>query len=531
MLSINAVLAQQPVVQWSFDLQDNAFGNPCAADIDNDGKKEVVFSTYRNDGYIYALNSEDGSLLWKYNIGDCSDAAPIIYDLDKDGDLEVLVNSSCVPYMYCFNGKDGELEWQVQTRATDSPPSVAEIYKDEVPMIFDGDFGGYLSCFRGNDGSLVWEKLVEAGRFLQTAPVLAYIDGDDTLDIVVATYRLDSLCSIYAFRSTDGSTIWKSDTRTNSIYHGPTIADIDSSPGLEIVASDFLGFLYCFDATNGKLKWKYNFENCSNSLSPTNVADLDKDGKYEVVYYCDQYVNVLTGDGTLKWRFKMINGISAFRGGITTDVNNDGILDIVFGNYLGELTAISGKDGKLIWIMDYFDIYGKNFDVSSGLLASDFNQDGLIDIFFVGGWTHADYTQNYGRAYMISTQSKGGPDWLMFGLNHYRNNYLEITPTSIQSEEDHTSIIYPNPASEYIEISFDSINPMLNPILNPMLKHGVDFGVSEIKIYNSYGECVISDVQHLEDVGHLKRIDISHLPFGLYIIHIGNCTEKFVVVR
>ena len=44
-----------------------------------------------------------------------------------------------------------------------------------------------------------------------------------------------------------------------------------------------------------------------------------------------------------------------------------------------------------------------------------------------------------------------------------------------------------------------------------MLKYGVEKTPSEIRIYNSYGECVISDVQHLEDVGHLKRIDILGL--------------------
>jgi len=42
---------------------------------------------------------------------------------------------------------------------------------------------------------------------------------------------------------------------------------------------------------------------------------------------------------------------------------------------------------------------------------------------------------------------------------------------------------------------------------------------------------VFSDVQHLGDVGHLKRIDISNLPVGIYFIQIGNYLQKFMVVK
>jgi hypothetical protein len=39
---------------------------------------------------------------------------------------------------------------------------------------------------------------------------------------------------------------------------------------------------------------------------------------------------------------------------------------------------------------------------------------------------------------------------------------------------------------------------------------------------------LIVGVQNIEP---LQRIDISHLPVGLYFIQIGNYTEKFMVVR
>lgn len=525
-LNNTSIHSQTPNISWSYDLYDNAFGNPSAADLDKDGKKEIVFSTYRNDGFLYVLNSEDGSLLWKYNIGDCSDAAPLIFDFDEDTDLEIVVHSSCLPYMFCFNGADGNLEWKITTRGTDSPPSVAKIYAECNPLIFDGDFRGYLSCFNGKDGSLVWEKLVEDGYFIQTAPVLSYIDSDDTLDIVVATYNLDSLCSIYAFKSTDGSLIWKSDTKTNSIYHAPTIANIDEDSELEVIVSDFQGYLYCFNSSNGKLKWEFNIPNCKNSLSPTTIADLENDGEYEIIYFCDNYLNIISPLGKLKWNFKMINGTSAFRGGITTDINNDNILDIIFGNYMGELTAVSGKDGSLIWSMDFVDIYGKNLDVSSGLLASDFNEDGLLDIFVIGGWANSDYKNNYGRAYMINSNSIGGPDWLMFRNNEYRNSFINNKYNSVAEVKIKSLDISPNPASDYIEISVFSNNNDLDNIDNLAIDKTDN---SLIKIYNIYGECIVSESGY--QINGRYRIDIKDLQTGLFFIRFANYSNKFMVLR
>ena len=94
-------------------------------------------------------------------------------------------------------------------------------------------------------------------------------------------------------------------------------------------------------------------------------------------------------------------------------------------------------------------------------------------------------------------------------------------------------LVRPNPANEYIEINWEK-SPKSQSSFSPFDKGGSEFasrGISEIKIFNTFGEIVITDVKHLGDVGHLKRIEISHLPLGIYFIQIGNYLEKFVVVR
>jgi hypothetical protein len=51
---------------------------------------------------------------------------------------------------------------------------------------------------------------------------------------------------------------------------------------------------------------------------------------------------------------------------------------------------------------------------------------------------------------------------------------------------------------------------------------------SEIKIYNTLGECVIDLTPTPLLTGEGQRIDISHLPVGAYFVRIGSQTAMFV---
>jgi len=100
--------------------------------------------------------------------------------------------------------------------------------------------------------------------------------------------------------------------------------------------------------------------------------------------------------------------------------------------------------------------------------------------------------------------------------------YVIGDPTSVEYNNGNNKFvniyIYPNPATEYITFKTSEVFKTSEG--------------SEIKIFNMLGECVIelADVQHLGDVGHLQRIDISHLTTGVYYLRIGSQTQMFVKV-
>ncbi|MBX3043733.1 MAG: T9SS type A sorting domain-containing protein [Ignavibacteriae bacterium] len=94
--------------------------------------------------------------------------------------------------------------------------------------------------------------------------------------------------------------------------------------------------------------------------------------------------------------------------------------------------------------------------------------------------------------------------------------------TSVNSKEATELGIYPNPASDFITISIPEINPTVN--------RRVDGLVDKVQIFDMLGIEVISTPSAaLTPTGEGNlRIDVSHLPAGVYFIRIGTRVEKFV---
>lgn len=98
-------------------------------------------------------------------------------------------------------------------------------------------------------------------------------------------------------------------------------------------------------------------------------------------------------------------------------------------------------------------------------------------------------------------------------LNHIMRTTDVKNGLNVRSE----FFIYPNPANDYIEINSESY-----PTSGRSCK-------SEIEIYNIFGECVM--LTETTQATSLQKINIPHLPVGLYFVQIGNYSDKFMVVR
>jgi len=456
--------SQTPEIKWWYDIQDMAFGNSALADVDNDNLLEIVFSTYRNDERIIVLNAEDGSLLWDYNTGGCNDVAPIIYDVDLDGELEIVLPSSCVAETFCFDAATGVLEWTTPTHGSDSPPTIADVDNDNKPEILHGEFNGWIICINGEDGSIEWEFNADPNSWIQTAPTILDVDDDEQLDFIVANWSFGENHKIFAFRGNDHSLIWESDLPNDVIYHGASHADIDGDGKPELAIGDYSGMLYILNAEDGSLLWDYSFSSPTYIGSPTSIADLNNDDLFEIVFFDWYKVGVVKNNGELLWDYSIPGYGSSFRGAAISDVNSDEVLDVVFGTSEGALIALSGINGNLIWNADLQEHFGQDeFDIDHGPVIADFDNDGFLDAFVVGG--HAEYPNvqnNYGRAYAISLENEGGPDWPMFRRDIIRSACVCDTTTITEISEpflNQSTLVYPNPASIEVLVSPSLIPP------------------------------------------------------------------------
>jgi hypothetical protein len=93
------------------------------------------------------------------------------------------------------------------------------------------------------------------------------------------------------------------------------------------------------------------------------------------------------------------------------------------------------------------------------------------------------------------------------------------TPTTSvwESGKDKGIVVSPNPAGDYIVISIPEIKPTVN--------RRVDELVDKIRIFNTLGIDLTPD---LSINGEEVRIDVSHLPAGVYFVKIDGMVEKFV---
>ena len=505
LLCILQARSQFPQIKWWFDTYDASFGQSAAGDIDNDGMLEITFGCYRHDSCVYALNAEDGSLLWKYNTHPfgaegCNDVAPVIYDVDGDDSLEVIVPSSCNPKTFCFRGSNGAVQWQAPTAGSDSPPTVADIDGDGKPEILHGGFDGAVVCLNGENGSLAWKKTVWSNSWVQTAPTILDADGDGSLDFIVGTWAFGNDTSkVYAFRASDQTLIWSVPVG-DVIYHGTGVSDLDNDGQPELAMGAYDGLLYIFNAGDGSLAWDYQGDYYIGA--PATVADLDNDGSCEVIF-CDAFgVSALTSSGGLKWYYPIPGYGTAFRGAAVAEINGDGIPDVIFGTSTGEVTVLSGDDGSEIWSLDLQAHYGLPFEIDHAPVIADFDSDGTIDIFLVGG--HAEYPaieNNYGRGYMISAGTGTGPSWTMFQHDIRRRSSTCGTPATSVSEippsAGGVAYIYPNPATSLVSIQ--TAEP------------------SEIRISDMQGRTLVT----IRSSGTITSADISGLRPGFYLVQVS----------
>jgi hypothetical protein len=333
---------------------DGVFPSPSIADVNNDGIPEVIFGAW--DMRMYVVRGTDGVALrgtgttpfnyWPAEMLDTIWSSPAIADLNNDGKLEIIFGGD-ISYNPAAGTQNGGLLRVFNHDAVDGPkpfPGFNTLYGTICsggPCPTDiGHYGKYMdqSLYSSpavgdinNDGKLEivigsgrafdpttygkWVKVYDnQGNLLRTlttdgvvfgSPTLADLNGDGYLDIIVGTERLNQGSpppgTLYAWSGRDFSLLWsiapKNVVGQNLlITSSPVVADIDpTNAGPEILFG--LGPEICVVSASGQ---QLTADNVSSpkptlwmGLSPVAnspaVADIDRDGFLEIVAAGEYY--------------------------------------------------------------------------------------------------------------------------------------------------------------------------------------------------------------------------------------------------
>jgi len=281
----------------------------------------------------------ENRLLWKQILIDSSKiySSPAL----NKGNIFVASGNNV---LYCLNSESGNLVWEksvgvdfhnssMDTLFSSPVVSEGKVYIHAYDRDNKGQLNAYLLCLSADKGNLLWKQLVFT--WPSSFDSLPYSGSSPA--IYNGKVYLISEIYFYCFNATNGKLVWK--YKTNS--------PIDSSPAFyqgkvytSLQGSDYLG---CFDAESGKLLWKHR---TGETLS-TQSYILANNGKLYVcpaadVIYC---LNVENGD--LLWE-KDISSIADAGSPLYTppEIYNN---KLYIGLRNNALFCLNANDGELLW--------------------------------------------------------------------------------------------------------------------------------------------------------------------------------------
>ncbi|MFZ6027609.1 MAG: FG-GAP-like repeat-containing protein [Chloroflexota bacterium] len=423
---------QAPVLKWQRGgcyaswCETGWYSSPAVADIDSDGKPEVIASAYS----IVSLDGATGALEWRVASGhDRSQPAAssvgrtwpgiIVADVDYDGNQEIVTGHGG-GWVSVYNGQGYfEAGWPKQPLANEvRGVSVADLDNNgDLEIIATGAHGSEVNAWvYEHNGSLRsgWPQLRDEGGYawgvFNDNAAAGDLDGDGIAEIIVPS----DVHYINAYRP-DGSHI-----QANAMYGGKNWGKVGiwESPEIEL-----RGWGAC-DGVRAE-SYRTNFAD-----GPANIVDVNGDGAMEVVVTGNVYdchagyppsrytgVYIFNADrsrfntGGFDWRsgpvdtgapisesYSVIE--SAQSNPAAADLDGDGRLEILFASYDGRLHAYwLDKTEHGNWPYAAYRASDGYLSFASEPAVADLDADGHAEVIFTT-WTQKGSGQT-GKLYVL----------------------------------------------------------------------------------------------------------------------------------
>lgn len=263
-----------------------------------------------------------------------------------------------------------------------SSPLVVDLDKDGSVEIVYGSWDGYLRVL-SSKGEMRkgWPFFSEKGFF--SSPAAADLDGDGRLEIIEGA----DLGLVYAF-SEDGKVLpgWPRKIG-DVVWSSPTIVPGKDNTSLIAIASDHFCYLLRPDGTDAP-GWPQRIENWADATAAYAdgvlvLTSLTRWGETGGTLYA------WTLDGKPLPNFPIQTKMDIDSSPTLVDLNQDGSLEVIFGDDEGLLHAVGLSDAKEIsgWPV------ATQGTVEASAAIADLNLDGQLEVV-MGSWDSRLYVVN-----------------------------------------------------------------------------------------------------------------------------------------
>lgn len=376
-------------ILWNYSTGNSIRSSPAVADLDGDKQLEVVFGS--DDGILYALNSQ-GKLVLNYTVGSRIRSPPTIIDFNADNKTEILFGADD-GILYALDAKGNTL-FTYQTNGPVSTSPAAANFDDspQLEIIF-GSQDGFLYAL-DYEGSLKWKY--ETSEAVRSSPAVGDLNGDGNLEIVFGSD--DNIVYVLSYPPYK---IWQYQT-SGDVVASPVISNYDRDGKVEAIyaSTDYMVKPIYFSTASGgggkrkvceivgweevctfqtpsfsKLTEDWNYSAGDEVYSSPAVADLNDDGKYEIVFGSEDHgIHIVNSTGYKSGRYSTNKAVKSSPA--LADLDGESAPEIIFGS----------DDGK-IYVVSYPStckyLYPTGGPVRSSPAVADVNNDGSLE-FFIG---------------------------------------------------------------------------------------------------------------------------------------------------